>query len=503
MAFEINKFEVTKKKRLEKNTFNVECNIENSVEIDKILSVCHSAQSETVEVLNGVINYTGYIDICIIYLTVDGEIGTINSSCPFTSKFEDEDIMVGDKVFIKVTVEDFSIDSVTNSNIKINCICEQTSTLIGSREISNITSGDDDICIKEDEISVNTLIGQTKSNFVVVSDFSIKEPIKKIISSDSQVSVKNVESGVNFVSVSGEVITRILYLTDSDHFENSYVTENFKEEVELNGVSRDTISEAFAFIKRSNIKCEIDNVDKGVEVKLTIPVDLFVTAYEEKKIVVVKDVYSIQNELQVSTQSFEMTKQFLGDIFESKIDGSLSLNEEQPRVDKIMFVGGSNLAVTNSYIKDKEVYVEGVTKTNVIYLNDENNSLNSVVIEVPFVISDKADYKDDTRVFVSAIITDVDVAVKKGREFLFDAKIKVRVDFDCEEVGAVISSVEAVNEFPEHDCAIELVFAKSGQTAWDIAKSIRVKEEVIMLQNPNLEFPLPQDENVVIYYQKQ
>ena len=104
MSFETNKFRVVKKKRLEKSQFNVECNIETNVEIDKILSVCHTAQAENAEILNGVVNYSGSLDICLLYCTVDGEIGTINSSCPFTSKFEDSDIAVGDKVLIQVEV---------------------------------------------------------------------------------------------------------------------------------------------------------------------------------------------------------------------------------------------------------------------------------------------------------------------------------------------------------------------------------------------------------------
>ena len=94
MSFEMNKFKVVKKKRLEKSEFNVECNVETSVEIEKILSVCHTANAESAEILNGVVNYAGTIDLCILYCTVDGEIGTINSSCPFTSKFEDQSIMV-------------------------------------------------------------------------------------------------------------------------------------------------------------------------------------------------------------------------------------------------------------------------------------------------------------------------------------------------------------------------------------------------------------------------
>lgn len=504
MSFETNKFKVVRKKRLDKSEFDVECNIETNVEIDKILSVCHSAQAETAEVLNGTINYSGTIDICVLYCTVDGEIGTINSSCPFNSKFEDVSICVGDKVGIKVDVEDYKIDSVTNSNLKITCLLCQTGILICERDVSNIKTNDENMCICEDEMFVNTLVGEAKEIFTVESEVSIKEPIKKILTSDSQVAVKSVESGVNFVSVAGEVVTQILYLTEKDRFEISYITENFKEEIELEGVTRDSTSEAVACNKKNAVKCEVEQSDKGVNVKLTIPVEIKVVSYMQESITVVKDIYSTTNELEVTTESFEMTKTIQSEYFESKIDGTLTLEDDKPRVDKIMFVGGSNLVITNSYLKNGEVFVEGVSKTNVIYLNDETNSLQSVTIEVPFVVSDRVEVVCENAQVenVFACLCDVDVVVKKGREFYFDGKLKISVNYNCEEVGAVISKIDEAGEYPERDCAVELIFANAGQSAWDLAKSVHIPEETLVLQNPELSFPLEKDENVIVYYQK-
>lgn len=503
MAFETNKFTVVRKKRLEKSTFGVECNIESNAEIEKVLSVCHSASVDTAEVLNGCINFVGNIDVCLLFLTVDGEIGTINSSCPFSGKFEDDAIAVGDKVGISVEVDDYSIESVTAQNVKIGCTCSASGVLILCREVGSISCADEDVCIKQDEISVCTLVGQAKESFVVESGFSIKEPVRKVICSDSQVAVKSVESGVNFVSVGGEVITRLLYLTENDRFETAYTTENFKEEVELEGVTREAVGEAVACVRKNAVKCEIEDAERGIEVKISVPVEVKVTSYLERTESVAADLYSTKNELQVSTESFEMTKQLPCELFEEKFDGSLTLDEDKPRVDKIMFVGGSNLALTNFFVKDGELTVEGVAKTNVIYLNDETNSLHSVVVEVPFVVSDKVDTADGTQVSVNAVLSDVDVVAKKGHEFLFDAKLKIFACFDCLQVGAVISGAEVANEVPERDYGMELVFANAGMTAWDIAKAIRVKEETVLLQNPEVAFPLAADENIVVFFQKQ
>ncbi|MGN1200733.1 MAG: DUF3794 domain-containing protein [Candidatus Caccovivens sp.] len=503
MSFETNKFTVVKKKRLEKSQFNVECVVATDCEIDKILSVCHNAQAETAEILNGVVNFTGVIDVCVLYCTVDGEIGTLNSSCPFTSKMEDSMIAVGDKVAIKVDVIDCQIDAVQNGNIKLSCTVEQSGVLIMAREVPYCKAGDDSVCIREDEMPVNVLLGQTSEVFNVESEVSIKEPVKKVLLSDSQVTIKTTECGVNFISVGGEVVTRVLYLTEKDRFESCYITESFKEELELEGVTRDSICEAVATVKKSAVKCEIEEVEKGINIKLTTPILVTATVTCQQDEMVMSDVYSTKNELEISTESFEMSKQYACDYFEAKIDGNLTLDEDRPRVDKIMFVGGANLVVTNAYLKGGEVFVEGVTKTNVIYLNDETNSLNSVVVEVPFVVSDKASVDcEDAEVSANALLCDVDVVVKKGREFYFDAKLKVNACYDCQVTGAVISHIEERAEIAERDCAMELVFAGAGQTAWDIANSLKIREDTITMQNPNIVFPLESDENIVVFYQK-
>lgn len=503
MSFEMNKFNVVKKKRLDKNSFVVECNVDVNAEIDKILSVSYFAKVENCEVLNGTINFAGGIDLCVLFSTVDGEIGSVNSSCPFTSKFENDEIKAGDNAFIKVEIEDCQVAGFTNGNIKLSCTCLQSGTIIMQREVQTIVSSDDDICCKEDEISINTFIGQGKEIFSVDTKTTIKEPIKKVVMSDSQVSIKSVDSGVNFVSVSGEVVTKILYLTQDDKFESCYTTESFKEEVELEGVGRESVCEAELSIKKSAEKCEVEEIDKGVNINLSVPVEIVVCAFEEKTQNVVKDIYSIKGDLEISTESFDMTKNFCGDYFETKIDGNLTLDENSPRVDKIMFVGASNLNITNAYTKNGEVFVEGISKTNVVYLNDETNSLYSVNIEVPFVVSDKtcADC-ENASVDVCATLFDVDVVVKKGREFYFDAKLKIKTTYDCNRIGAVISRAEQNSEYPEKDCAIELYFGQSGQSAWDIAKSLKIKEEMLYAQNPEVSFPLEKDENIVVFYQK-
>ncbi len=503
MAFEANNLNVCKQVRFEKTQFNVECNVPVAVDVQKVLSICHNTQIESCEVLNGVINYSGTIELCVLLLSSDGEIISVNSSCPFTSKIENEKILVGSSTKICVDIEECQASNFSNGNVKVLCECVQSGFVLLNANVQTVSVGDDTICVLEDEMSVCEFVGQQKSSCNVESDVSIREPIKQIVNTASQVFVKSIECETGFVSVNGEVVTKILYQTENDRFETSYVTDSFKEEIEFENCTNDSCCLVDARVKHSMEKCETDSAGKGVSAKFSIPVELTVFCFKEQKSQIAKDVYSIANELSLHEEEFEMTKFLTSENFEEKIGGVLTLDDDKPRVDKLMFVGGANVNVTNSYISNGEVFVEGVTKTNAIYLNDEENSLQSVLIEMPFVVSEKTKVEaEDIKLQSQAMLFDVDVSVKKGREFSFDAKIKIRTDYFSCERKKVLCSVDVGEKCRESDCAIELLFAKSGQSAWDIGKEMKMKSDLIVMQNPDIVFPLQSDENIVLYRQK-
>lgn len=502
MAFESSNFLVAKKSSLPKSELKVECNIPVEQEIDKIFSITADVNVQSSEVLTGFINFLGVIDLCVIYCALDGSVGTIHTTCPFSSKIEDQNISVGQLVDINVKVVDHEVQNISSSNMKVLCMIEQDGVLISNENVNTIRSNAECICTKEDQMSVVRLIGNTTSVVNEESSVSIKEQVKKVLLCESQVCVKDVECGLNFVSVSGELVNRILYINNDDKFESCYNYETFKEEVELEGVTRDSIAECCVSILKEQVKTEVVEIEKGVDVKIVTPIELKIKAYEDVNIEIIRDVYSTNCELGITTESFSMTKTLACEYFENKIDGNLTLSEDKARVDKIMFIGGTNLVIFNSYISEGEIFVEGIARTNVVYLNDEFSSLNSVNIEVPFVVSDKTQLEgENIKTKAQAIICDVDVVVKKGREFYFDAKIKVKVDFYVDQTCAIISNVEEQEKYPEKDYSVELLFGQKGMSLWDISKQARIREELIVIQNPDVNFPLEKDTNVVVFFQ--
>jgi len=503
MAFERENFNVARKIALSSSALTVECNVSAGCNVSKVLSLSVEAYVNSNEVLNGVINYSGTVDTRLVIMADDGQINTICSSCPFSSKFESADIENGQEAFIKVKVIDYNVESIGGEIVKIAVNLEQKGFILGNREVGTISCRDEDVCIKNEEIDVIGYIGSARETINVESEINLRENIKKVLLTESRALVRDVNSGSGFVTISGDVINRVLYITENDKFESGYVYDTFKEEIELEGVTRESFVEGDAVVKQDEVTTEIIQDEKGEKIAIKAPVVLNIRAFEEKKVSVIKDVYSVKNELNLTTESFNMTEVCQIEVVEGKIEGSLTLNEEHPRVDKLLFSGGNNVTVTNSYVKDNEIFIEGIAKTTAVYLNDEDSSLHSVQLDVPFTISDKFNYEEGGILIIDAVVTDVDVVVKKGREFYYDAKVKASVSYCHDLLGGIISNAVATEEYGEKDYAMEIIYAPKGKDLWEVAKHAKVKEEQIVAQNPEVIFPVSEDTPIVLFYQKQ
>jgi len=374
--------------------------------------------------------------------------------------------------------------------------------LITKKEVKSIDCQEDDVCMKNGNLKLDRFVGFGSRENICEDEFVAKANVKKIVSLEPSISIKNLECQNGYTSVSGETITRIIYLTIDDKFESHYLITPFKDEIEVEGVESGMVCECKPHVRQKGCEAEIIESDKGTKIIVKTPYNLNCYVYNAEEVAVVEDMYSTNSEIMMSSESFDMSSVCKSEVIDTKIDGSLTLGDEKPRVDKVIYNGASSILITNSYVFDGELFIEGIAKTTVVYLNDDEGTLNSVEIEIPVAINEKTNARNDAKVCSDAVIYDTDVVVKKGREFFFDGKIRVNVRICEEEVSATIVSAQRGEEYPEKDCAMQLVYGKEGESLWDVSKRYKVKEEQLLVQNSDVVFPLIQDVGLILFYQK-
>lgn len=495
------KFTVANKVNLGAKQFQVECIIStNGENLQKILALDANAIINNLEFQENEIKFTGEICTNLLFIGEENKINNLTSSCPFSDFFRADNLKAADACY-NVKIISAVPTKVQDNQVVVLVTLEVTFTEFYNNDVVAFNPQNQDYCVQSDVLDVNVLADTACQTFDVESRCNIKENIGKILIVDSSAFVRDIKTAEGFVSVTGEVCTHIIYTTEDGTICKGQISEDFKEEIQLSNSKSNLIAQACLNIKKCDIKTIVETENENNTIVVTTPVYICVQVFENESIVVTKDVYGLKNEIDIITSQFNNSIVLPSKVFESKIEGNLSLEDNQPRIDKVLCVTPASLNVSNSYFNDGEIFVEGIVYCTVIYLNDEEDSLNSVELEIPFVVNDKLNIDaSNATINVIPMLYDCDVMAKRGREIYFDCKLKVFANISYDKTFDIISSVEVGRTLPENDSAIEIFFAGANSTHWDIAKQLGISEAMLVEQNPSLPNPLDKDEKVVIYY---
>lgn len=496
------KFNSVIKQRLNDLDVNLECsiNLDTAEQVNKVLAVNVDARVEQVEALTGEASVNGNVVVSLVYLTEQGLVCNASYTSPFMSKVIDNKITPNSKVFFKVAQENAKVQSLNNNVAKVDCLLILKGFVINTEEVNYLSGASSDVCTLSEQTSYFTLCGVTNSNWTESIELELKEPAKQIVSCCSDVFIKDIEPQANYVSVTCEFINKIMYLTEENQIKTTYSKTEIKQDIECEYSSQNTKTEIDLKIQKNNIKNNIDNNDNDIKIIIEMPLDVCVRVYCNNTTELITDLYSTQNITNTTVSSYDNSIICEPIIFDKKIEGSLTLSDDEPRIDKLLAVNYSKAVVTNEYLENGQYTVGGVILSNLIYFNEDDNMVNSVDVEFPFVVSTQTEYEGDFLTELDVLVEDVDVMVKKGKDVYIDAVLRVRTKV-CKTVsGVVMSDVEYSEPLPLKDCAIEIYFAKAGEKVWDIAKKLFVSPETIYIQNPNIQEILQSDEKLAIYY---
>ncbi len=484
--------------------------IENNIMVDggavaKILASNTSVDlAMPQEALNGECNVSGNIICNIVYLTEDGEINNQTTISPFSYKIKDVNITTSSKLNIFASAVNGEVQKISGGQIKVLTTIDFDGTVICSQNVNYLKGGDGNTFLKQEEKEVVCLDTVACEKFEEELTANIKGGIKKVLMTNVEFLVKDWSAGPNFVSVEGDLYARVLYVDGGEDGELQTITisKNLKQEIEIVGLNKDMDLEVFVVCINEKIQTQITEGEQEAQIVVSVPIMVCVNSYKKNKILAAVDLYSVKDILNIQNDEQENHIICKPEYIEDKIEGSVVLSDDAPRIDKYMATTNVCSSLINSYVKDGVVYLEGVASANVIYLNDENNEIVSVQIEVPFVVDKKCGFSDDAVLEVLLGVTDVDTMVKRGREIYFDAKVKAFINVSQKNCFNLISNTESVGVLPDKTDAIQLYFGKRGESFWDIAKNLKISSEIIRNQNPELSDPLEKDENIALYFQK-
>lgn len=496
------KAEVVKQNILDAKKESHEFTIPLMEGLSDILSASATIMITDQEVLVGQINFSGEACLNVVYSMENGEISNYKFCEKFSSKIENIAFNPNTLVKILPNVISVKIEKEERNNlIRAKLELEYEINTIQNQDLLILENNESDIFVKENIIEISRHISRNCSDFNQTIVFDTKLPIKNILNITSTAIITKADTLDGMIIFEGEISTRVLYSSEDDRPVLVSLTsrDSFREEIEDPKSTSNSMIEAFARVLCRDIEANINKEDKTISTN--IPVRLNYDLFESSPVKVIVDAYSTKNEINLTTEAFFSNSISGYDFVENKIDGNITLDEKSLRIDKILGIDGGFLSVNNKSFNDGELFVEGFIHLNIIYLNDEQENINSSSIEVPFNFKEKlGDSPVDIKIENNLI--DLDAVVKRGREIYVDGKIRTAIWINKEVQNAIINSIDNGEPLPARDGSIEIYFASQGETFWDVAKDLKIPEETLKSQNSTIAEPFENAEKLVYFEQK-
>ena len=508
MAFEPNyeKLVTSFRKTLTTSQSQVDVKL-STVDASEIKSIlCSTAKANIVnaEVSNGTINYNGLVNFQVIYESTTGDIYGLDYTAEFVDKYSSDAI---NNVLVPVvtsSVVDINVNVLNNKTITATAIVENRVDGIVNESAAVLTNvNGNNIFTSMEESKFYTYVGTLLEKYDLQEDLLVNEGVSKVLSVNPTISLESVTPNNNFAVVKGNVFVDMCYLTNAENPKVCSKTQTFDFgfEVALNGVSDNTYVQSDIYINTNDIKVTSNlEMDKAV-INLNIPISYSGYAFNSNTLNVVADVYSTTNELNLVSSSVNNIVPFETLTAMDKLNGSVMITDSF--VDEILGNCCNYVGVTSSFIEDDFVVVEGVANTTVLYYSKEDDTKNSIMVEMPFSIKVKSgDLLNNANQVINVALTDIQTKSKRGQEIEVFAKLYLYIDVYGVSTSAVLSEVSLGEKIEPNNCALKIYIVKNNETLWDVAKQLGTSVDEIIAQNPELELPLKEGDRVYIYYQK-
>ena len=483
-----------------KNT--VVLNAPENDKIKKVLSFVALPIVEQTEVVANEVKISGYVKYKSLVCLESGEFLELTQNVPFNTGVENAIVESGMVVEVDYNI----LDSIASSNTGLEVSYTTTIDFVvyGIMQGTNvnIVVPDENLYTKQSEIDVSTFLSKVVYNSVASVEIMKDAKTSKILYTNYTGTIKAVNPSNDYFVVIGDIVLTTISLGEDGSLRSNIKEIPFNEEIEAKGVDKNSIIQSKFVVNKDAVVMQNEEGNAFiVEMPFVIVSNIFATS---KKNCVI-DAYSIDREVNLTTESFEQNEFLPTKSIDENIIANLNLSEQTDRIEKILSTIPINISVVNSYTKNGEIIIEGIASFSLTYYSEDdegNNILNSVLLEVPYSLNILApDVMEGDEVDVNLTIGDINIKSKRGRELDVIAGVKVNYSIIRPFVSAMVTKVIYGEEKPQKDYALEIYVAKERQTIWDIAKELNISTDNLMMQNPELTLPISAGEKIIIYHQ--
>ena len=473
--------------------------IDNNVNIKSILNLHPYIYDQKVDCGNGKAIISGKIGLKVLYIDTDNMTNTLTAFSNFSETFVDNLITTDTHLNIFNTSVTHTLLSA-DSSLKVSCEIVISPIAYLNLGLSTELNESEMLVTKKKEISTTTIKNFINTQFEYATNLETKDNINKILCSHNHLTPEKVVADNGFIVVEGKILSSVVYETqnqDETLIKEIKEISNFKCDVEVSGVEQDELLDLSFCLdnENENISTEVENDLNSILIKHTIKVCGI--SLKPIKLEVVDDLFSTTHEIDISASNRECSRNAERFALSEVVSNEITLSKEETAIDDVIANMNISPEITNTYIKEDFIYIEGIITSNLSYV-DENKEYKTKTVEIPFIINSKINASNLGCTHHTISILDSKVKVKRGTIIELEYSIFITLTIYEKENHQIIDNFTLGKPLNFGNYDFQIFIAKPEETIWDLCKRTKISPNDITKYNKDLPLVCSGGERIVI-----
>jgi LysM repeat protein len=459
--------------------------------IEKIIYTSGKAKINKVSALNDKIAVYGQLNYNFIYRGNDesGATQATNGKIDFMEEIPMSGATEGMAANVIANIDYIDSKIISDKRALLKAVVNIDTEAIDKRSIEYISDfgSDESVQTMTNNVSYTDIVSKQETQ-IPMSENIVLDPnmneIQNILKIDSSCKISEVDVMNERILIEGICELGVLYTENNSFNTLNYLTKEFPftHYMEIKNADDSMMKNINANIL--NVDCVVSKDDNDERKILSFDVEVNVTAelYSKFSKSIITDAYSTTNDIEIESSNISLSS--IIDFVELKDDFEKSIDVEEATVKEVYYYDATPKISEKSIYEDK-VVVDGFVDLNVIFLNGDNNKVDSVSSSIPFTTSvDLSGYDNISDVDVKVSLDELGAYRKGLNTILVEAKLISKSSIKDDKEVFVINDIvmgEKLNK--KNTPSIVFRVVQPNENIWDIAKNYNVSIDYLKKLN--------------------
>lgn len=454
----------------------------------------------------------GQLIFKVLYLSdmLEKSLHSIQNAIPFEEMVRVEGINPGDSVCLRWDIEDLSVTIINSRKLSIQTILTLMLSIeeLYDEETPVEIHSADPIEYCKDSMDIVGMAVMKKDILRIKQELDIPSNMPNIfdIMWDSiTAGVSDIKLMDQKISVSGELHVFLLYEAEGDDKRMQWFEKTipYTESVDCSGCSNTMIPDIEISVAQKDIEIKPDYDGEQRVVNIDMVLDLNIKLYEEEKVDMVADVYSVSKEVETETEQGVYQNLLLRNNLKCRVNDRIRIKNSQARILQICN-SEANVKLDEVTLADNGINVDGIVEVRILYVTaDDNMPFYSVKGTIPFSQNIDVPGIDSTCLyFVKPSVEQISTAMIDSEEIevkvLVGLQVFVLKGMTRDKITDIHLKDIDLEKMQEMPGMIGYIVAP-GETLWKIGKKYYVPiQQLIDLNDLNSSEVKPGDKLLIV-----